>query len=124
MSDKTATVRGSGSVSDQRKAACVGGWRERPATRSSSSRKTPTNSLTPSPTRPAIRGPALRAARNYPTSSSYSKKPAFSSKALTSGSSGTPALFTWERRPMMVVWAQDFWTRLTSHFGSEPFGSV
>gem|GEM_PF-2721974 len=54
-------------------AACVGGMgeRERPATRSSSSRKTPTNSLTPSPTRPAIRGPALRAARNYPTSSSY-----------------------------------------------------
>jgi hypothetical protein len=31
--------------------------------------KTPTNSLTP--TRPATRGAALRAARNYPTSSSY-----------------------------------------------------
>jgi hypothetical protein len=31
--------------------------------------KTPTNSLTP--TRPATRGPALRAARNYPTDSSY-----------------------------------------------------
>ena len=59
MSDKTATVRGSGSVSgsDQRKAACVGDWRERPATRSSSSRKTPTNSLTPTLSRPAGRHP-------------------------------------------------------------------
>jgi hypothetical protein len=47
------------SGSDQRMAGCVGGLgeRERPATRSSSSRKTPTNSLTPSPTRPATREP-------------------------------------------------------------------
>jgi hypothetical protein len=52
-------VGGSGSVSDQRPAASVGGWRERerPATRSSSSRKTPTNSLTPSLTRAATRDP-------------------------------------------------------------------
>jgi Cu-Zn family superoxide dismutase len=57
-------------------AACVGGMgeRERPATRSSSSRKTPTNSLTPSPTRPATRGPVLRAARYFPTDSSYEQQ--------------------------------------------------
>ena len=65
------------SGSDQRMAACVGGLgeRERPATRSSSSRKTHTNSLTPSLTRPASREPAPRAARNFPTRSSYDDSP-------------------------------------------------
>ena len=72
----------SGNVSDERQAVCatgargagwVGGLDEhgtRPAARSPSSRQTPTNplTLTPSPTRPAIRVPALRVARNYPAS--------------------------------------------------------
>lgn len=43
---------------------CVGDSRERerPAARFPPSADTPTNSLTPSPTRPAVRRPALRAA--------------------------------------------------------------
>jgi hypothetical protein len=47
------------SGSDQRMAGCVGGLGERVryATRDPSSRKTPTNSLTPSLTRAATRGP-------------------------------------------------------------------
>ena len=52
---RSASVRVSGSGSDQRGAACVGGSRERPAARSPSSRVTHTNSLTPSSTRPATR---------------------------------------------------------------------
>ncbi len=50
-------MRGSGSGSDQRLAACVGDWRERPATRSPSSRVTHTNSLTPSLSQAASRDP-------------------------------------------------------------------
>ena len=69
------SVSGGVSVSDQRSAARVGGPRERErnAERSrptpSASRVPLTNSLTltPSPTPPAIRRPAFRAARNLPT---------------------------------------------------------
>ena len=55
------SVSGSVGGSDQRGADCVGDSREEPAERSLPSRKTHTNSLTPtlSPTRPAIRGPAV-----------------------------------------------------------------
>ena len=80
---KSANVSGRGSVSGLRKAAYVGGSRERarPVTR---------GALTPSPhaTRlspvahelahthaHAARRPALRAARNYPTTSSYQFEP-------------------------------------------------
>jgi hypothetical protein len=70
---RSASVSESGSGSDQRAAAGVGDYRERErsATRDPSSRVPHTNSLTPtlSHTLAAIRGPALRAARNYPTSS-------------------------------------------------------
>ena len=93
---RSASVRvsGSGSVSDQRKAACVGDSRERdgrarsarggqgglsvPKPQGRAARGTlsafrvpHTNSLTLTPTRPATRGPALRAARNFPTDPTY-----------------------------------------------------
>ena len=76
-------VSGSGSVSGLRKAASVGGSRERarPATRDTRSAHAlapriplpahPTRTRSRGP-RPATRVPALRAARNFPTSSSYS----------------------------------------------------
>ncbi|MGB8299389.1 MAG: hypothetical protein WCG85_28500, partial [Polyangia bacterium] len=60
-------------MSDQRGAASVGDSRvrERHVARDPSFRMPHTNSLTPSPTRPATRDPALRAARNFSTDSGY-----------------------------------------------------
>ena len=66
-------MSGRGSVSDQREAACVGDLRvrERHATRDPSFCVTPTNSLSPTLSRPASREPACSAAPNFQTSRRY-----------------------------------------------------
>jgi hypothetical protein len=70
---KPASVPVSGGVFGARAAASVCGSRERERTRPAARafRVPPTNSLSPTLTRPATRVPALRAARNFPTGSSY-----------------------------------------------------